>query len=428
MKKRKLLLGILTCSLLCLSGCSLFNDDDMAYKNVYNPATVVPEEEPEDPDAIKVLGVTAKEDEDVPNTLCFKSVPYAEDGHIINTYKSGGTNHVEYNVNGGEDYEATKRSNNFDLYVPESALEKDKNLVILFIHGGAWVAGFKTDVNEYVHEFANKGYITATIKYTLLKRTMDDNSLSIFRDLDEIDACIKAIKQALVELDLYNANTRLAIGGASSGAHLSMLYSYSRGHNAALPISFVIDAVGPVDIKPENWKAFKNSTTGTEAGLTYSAISAQAANLQELAIAGEDPAKNWNEYQTARIANGMCGLPFTLEQIKASSSDEESIDNANAASISMTKANGGEDQLSVTYWMSKGINTFPIICAYGGMDSIVGIAQYAKLEKALDDYGIDHEYTYFKNQNHNQITKKDNQVAYDEFLSNINEAAAAAIA
>ena len=124
----------------------------------------------------------------------------------------------------------------------------------------------------------------------------------------------------------------------------------------------------------------------------------------------------------------MCGLPFTLEQIKASSSDEESIDNANAASISMTKANGGEDQLSVTYWMSKGINTFPIICAYGGMDSIVGIAQYAKLEKALDDYGIDHEYTYFKNQNHNQITKKDNQEAYDEFLSNINEAAAAAIA
>ena len=364
MKKRKLLLGMLTCSLLCLSGCSLFNDDDMAYKNVYNPATVVPEEEPEDPGAVKVLGVTAKKDEDVPNTLFFKSVPYAEDGHIINTYKSGGTNHVEYNVNGGEDYEATKRSNNFDLYVPESALEKDKNLVILFIHGGAWVSGFKTDVNEYVHDFANKGYITATIKYTLLKRTMDDNSLSIFRDLDEIDACIKAIKTALVELDLYNANTKLAIGGASSGAHLSMLYSYSRGQSSALPINFVIDAVGPVDIKPENWKAFKNSTVGTEAGLTYDAITAQAANLQELSIAGENPAKNWNEYQTLRIANGMCGLPYSLEDVKACTDDsEEEIKTPNAASTSMTKVNGGEDQLSVTYWINKGVNKFPIICA-----------------------------------------------------------------
>ena len=429
MKKNKLLLGLLVSSLLCLSGCSLFNDDDMAYENKYNPATVVPEVEPEDPNAIKVLGVAAKEDEDVPNALCFKSVPYDDEGVIVNTYKTGGANHMEYNVNGGEDYAATKRTNNFDLYVPNSALENDKNLVILFIHGGAWVSGFKTDVNEYVHAFAAKGYITATIKYTLLKRTMDDASLSIFRDLDEIDACIKAIKEALVELDLYNANTKLAIGGASSGAHLSMLYSYSRGNNAALPISFVIDAVGPVDIKPENWKAFKNAEVGTEAGLTYDAITAQAANLQELSIAGETPAKNWNEYQTLRIANGMCGLPYTLEQVRACTDDnEEEIKVANDASTSMTKVNGGEDQLSVTYWMNKGVNKFPIICAYGGRDSIVGVAQFAKLEKALKDNLIDYQYTYFKDQNHNQISREKNQAAYDEFLSNINTAANAAIA
>ena len=429
MKKNKLLLGLLVSSLLCLSGCSLFNDDDIAYENKYNPATVVPEVEPEDPNAIKVLGVTAKDDEKVPNALCFKSVPYDEEGFIVNTYKTGGVNHLEYNVNGGEDYPATKRTNNFDLYVPKSTLERDKNLVILFIHGGAWVSGFKTDVNEYVHSFANKGYITATIKYTLLKRTMDDSSLSIFRDLDEIDACIKAIKTALVELDLYNANTKLAIGGASSGAHLSMLYSYSRGQSSALPINFVIDAVGPVDIKPENWKAFKNSTVGTEAGLTYDAITAQAANLQELSIAGENPAKNWNEYQTLRIANGMCGLPYSLEDVKACTDDsEEEIKTPNAASTSMTKVNGGEDQLSVTYWINKGVNKFPIICAYGGRDSIVGVAQFAKLEKALKDNLIDYQYTYFKDQNHTEITRAKNETAYDEFLGNITAKADAAIA
>ena len=429
MKRRKILLGLILGSLLCLSGCSLFNDDDLAYENVYKPATVVPEEEEEDPNAIKVLGVTAKADENVPNTLCFTSVPYDDNGVIVNTYKNGGVNHMEYDINGNKDYEATRRTNNFDLYVPNSTLEKDKNLVILFIHGGAWVSGFKTDVNEYVREFAKKGYITATIKYTLLKRTMDDNSLSIFRDLDEIDACIKALKSALTELNLYNANTKLAIGGASSGAHLSMLYSYSRGNHSALPISFVIDAVGPVDIKPENWKAFINSETGTNAGLTYDSISNQGANLTELAIAGESPTKNWNEYQTMRIANGMCGLPFTLEQVKqATNEDEEEIVNPNIASTSLTKVDGGEDQLSVTYWMNKGINKFPIICAYGGQDSIVGIAQYAKLEKALDDNTIEHQYVYFKDQNHNQISKDKNPTAYEEFLTKINNAASAAIA
>ena len=424
-----MLLGLLAASLLCLSGCSLFNDDDIAYENKYNPATVVPEEEPEDPDAIKVLGVTAKEDENVPNTLCFKSVPYDEDGKIINTYKEGGVNHKGYAVNANQDYEATKRSNNFDLYVPNSALQKDKNLVILFIHGGAWVSGFKTDVNEYVHSFANKGYITATIKYTLLKRTMDDSSLSVFRDLDEIDACIKAIKTALEELNLYNANTKLAIGGASSGAHLSMLYSYSRGNASALPINFVIDAVGPVDIKPENWKAFKNSTVGTEVGLTYDAISANATNLTELAIAGENPAKNWNDYQTLRVANGMCGLPYSLEDVRACTNDDEAeIVSPNPASNSMTAVDGGEDQLSVTYWINKGVNKFPIICAYAGRDSIVGIAQYAKLEKALIDNSISYQYVYFKEQNHTQITEKDNKESYDDFLAKINTAADAAIA
>lgn len=428
MKNKKLLLTLLIGSMVCLSGCSLFNDDDLAFKNVYNPATVVPEEEPEDPDAIKVLGVTGKTDEKIPNTLCFKSVPYAKDGIITNTYKNGGVHHMGYDVNANQDYEGTKRTNNFDLYVPDSAMNKDENLVILFIHGGAWVSGFKTDVNEYVHQFASRGFITATIKYTLLKRTMDDSSLSIFRDLDEIDACVKAIKEALIELDLYNVNTKLAIGGASSGAHLSMLYSYSRGNEAALPIKFVIDAVGPVDIKPENWKAFKNATTGVEAGITYADIAAQASNITQLSIAGEDPVKYWNDYQTMRIANGMCGLPFTLEQVRNATNDEEAeITNPNPASNSMTAADGGEDQLSVTYWMNKGVNKFPIVCAYGGRDSIVGIAQFAKLEHALDDNGITYRYTYFKEQNHNQITRSANETAYDEFLSNIQDWCEAAV-
>ena len=420
MKKFKLL-PLLVGSLLCLSGCSLFNDDDMKVENHFNPATVTPEETPEDPNAVKAQGVIGKTIEETPNALCFKNIGYATDGKITNTYKVGGVNHVEYNVNSGEDYQATKSTNNYDLYVPNNLSKTDKHLVILFIHGGAWISGFKTDVNEYVYEFANRGYITATIKYTLLRRTMDDPSLSIFRNLDEIDACIGSIKLALQDLEFDTSKTQLAIGGASSGAHLSMLYAYSRGNASPLPIKFVIDAVGPVDLKPENWKSFKNSTAGTEAGLTYSAIATQAANLEELAIANnETPVQYWNDYQTARIANGMCGLPYSLSDIKACSSDEEHIDHANTASISMTKANGGEDQISVTYWINKGVNKFPIICAYGGRDAVVGVCQYAKLEKALDDNLVTHEYVYFKESNHTEISKAKDEEKYNDFLSKIN--------
>ena len=420
MKKFKtLLLTLLAVGTLGLTSCSLFDDSDIAIHNEFNPSTPV---EPDDPTAVYAQGVKGKEINDVPNALCFKSINYSENDKVLNTYKTGGVNHTEYNVNGGQDYEGSKSKNNYDLYVPSAAPKNNKHVVILFIHGGAWVSGFKTDVNPYVFEFAKKGYITATLKYTLLKRSMDDTSLSIFRNLDEIDACIKSIKLALQDLGYDTTKTNLVVGGASSGAHLAMLYSYSRGQNSALPIRFIVDAVGPVDIKPDSWLSFKNATDAVlDAGLTYSAINSQAAadNLGRLPIAGDSV--NWNEYQTMRIANGMCGLPYTLAQVEASTNEaKENIVNPNAASNSMTKAGGGEDQLSVTYWI-KNTNKLPIICAYAGKDSIVGIAQYATLEHKLDEVGVEHEYFYFRDSNHTEISKEANEPQYNAFVNKIAE-------
>ena len=409
--------------LLVLSGCSLFDDSDLVFKNVYNPVEDLEPEE--DPNAVKAGGVTGKEVSSVSNALCFKNISYATDDAIANTYKNGGENHVEYNVNGGEDFFGSKSRNNYDLYVPNNAPKNDKHVVILFVHGGAWVSGLKTDVNPYVHEFANRGYITATIKYTLLKKEMNDASLSIFRNLDEIDACIKSIKSCLEELEFDTTKTSLVIGGASSGAHLSMLYSYSRGNKAALPIKFIIDAVGPVDIKPESWKRFNFASQAVvDAGITYSAIETQraAGNLADLTIAdGSENPGQWNDYQTMRIANGMCGLPYTLEQVESTTDgNKQDIVHPNAASISMTKAGGGEDQLSVTYWINS-TNKIPMICAYGGCDSVVGIAQYARLEHALDLNSIDHEFFYFKDSNHTEITESKDPTNYNAFLDKIDD-------
>ena len=420
MKKTKILISSLfIVSLLSLSACALFNDDDLAVKNSFNPISSSSEE---DPNTVRAGGVVAKEVEEVPNAYCFKSIAYGKAEKIINTYKTGGENFNGYNINSGNDYYSNKSGNNYDLYVPHSTPRNDKHVVVLFIHGGAWVSGFKTEVNPYVHEFANRGYVTATLKYTLLKRTMDDTSLSIFRNLDEIDACIASIKSVLEELEFDTSKTNLVIGGASSGAHLAMLYSYSRGSKSQLPIRFIVDAVGPVEIKPETWKCFGNASEAVlNAGITYDAIQAQEAdsNLKKLKVAGES--YYWNEYQTMRIANGMCGLPYTLDEVKASTDEsEESITNPNDASNSMTTPGGGEDLLSVTYYMNA-TNKFPMICAYAGKDSIVGIAQYAKLEKAMDDYGIEHEFFYFKDSDHAEITKKKNPTVYDAFLNKVDD-------
>ena len=429
MKKSKLLfpaLALLT--MISLTGCNamqyvsvLLNDDDMVVENHFNP----PQEKSElDPDAVVAGGVVAKEIAQVPNAYCFKNIAYATEDSIANTYKVGGVNHTEYNVNNNEDYSATKASNNFDLYVPKTTPKNAKHTVILFIHGGAWVSGFKTDVNSYLYEFANKGYITATIKYSLLKRTMDDASLSIFRNLDEIDACIKMMKSVLEELGFDTTKTNLVIGGASSGAHLAMLYSYSRGQSAALPIKFLVDAVGPVDIKPNSWKRFITASDAVvNAGITKEAIQAQsdASNIGSLPIAGEGTI--WCDYQTMRIANGMCGIPYTAEEVRASTDENQrNIVTPNDASNSMTKVGGGEDQLSVTYWMNRNATyKLPIVCAYAGKDSIVGINQFATLQATMDTLGTNYELYYFKNADHTEVGKENDETAYNGFVNKIVE-------
>lgn len=437
MKKRNILLPfILIGGLVGLTGCSLFDDKDLEFKNEFNPVQTEPEI---DPNATMAGGVPGKEVATVSDALCFKNICYAKDNKIINTYKVGGPNYTEYNVNGGEDYYGDQSSNNYDLYVPNGVAKNDKHMVILFIHGGAWVSGFKTDVNPYIHEFANKGYITATLKYTLLSRQMNDPSLSIFRNLDEIDACITSIKSVLEELGFDTTKSNLVLGGASSGAHLAMLYSYSRGYKAAadggsaIPIRFIVDGVGPVNIQPDSWKAFSFATEEDENAfladpdaLTYDSVS--TSSTRELSIAGDGENK-WNAYQTMRIANGMCGLPYTLEQVEASSSNKKDLDQPNDASNSMTVRGSrdytGEELLSVGYWIDKSTNKIPLICAYAGKDTIVGINQYATLQHVMElkgyTEGTDYRFVYFPSGGHTDIKKEKDETNYNKFVTYIEE-------
>ena len=305
-------------SALTLASCSLFSDADIKIENHFNSKEKASEEETPEATTGGVGSTTIT----IGSTeaLLFKSIVYSnkEEGgvkKIANTYTTSGG--FKYNVNGGSDYDVNPSNNNFDLYVPKGLNKSEDQKVILFIHGGAWISGVKTHVNPYVKEFAKRGYIAATLEYTLLKASMDDSSLSVFRDLDEIDACISTMKSCLVELG-FNGTNSLVIGGASSGAHLAMLYTYSRGEESQLPIKFVIDAVGPTDIKADVWKKFKvASEEALDSELKYSYISTHSSNLEELPVSGMG--YDWNEYQTARIANGMCGLPYPVSQIEASS-------------------------------------------------------------------------------------------------------------
>ena len=432
MKKTRLIL-LSTLTALSLTGCNLFNDNDvdMKIENHFNS----PEQASAPTTPKETVNGVGSQDVKLGETeaLLFKNVVYSntEDGKIKNNYTIA-SGKCFYDVNAGQDYEVIKENNNFDLYVPEGLDKAANHTVVLFIHGGAWVSGAKTHVNPYVKEFAKRGYMAATIEYSLLSKAaltedeMDDDTLannrtlSLFRDLDEIDACIHTMKDCLVKLG-FTGTLSLAIGGASSGSHLAMLYSYSRGDASAFGTpKFIVNAVGPTDIKETVWKAFKNADDAVlTAGITNDAIADQktADNLQNLGVSGAS--FEWNQYQTMRIANGMCGFPFTPAQVAATTNESKTTVTDTSSDVYkklVSNTLNGEDLLSVTNFIDAD-HKIPIICGYGGKDSIVGIAQYANLQTTLEDVGVEHEFFYFKECGHTDLDKDETQ--YNAFMNKI---------
>jgi hypothetical protein len=58
------------------------------------------------------------------------------------------------------------------------------------------------------------------LDYTLL--IPEFKEYNIFKNLNEITICIKAIKNRLINLWFYGDKLYLALGGDSAGAHLSL--------------------------------------------------------------------------------------------------------------------------------------------------------------------------------------------------------------
>lgn len=134
-----------------------------------------------------------------------------------------------------------------DIYEPK-ALKKDAPLII-FIHGGAWEKGKKSNVLHYLISYAQKGYITATIQYRL------SGAAKYPAQILDVEDAVKWLKFHAKD---YNINVnKVAIAGGSAGAHLAMQYAYTHSSNTVdsngIPtnVQAVINIYGPSDLTTE---------------------------------------------------------------------------------------------------------------------------------------------------------------------------------
>ena len=120
----------------------------------------------------------------------------------------------------------------------------------MYIHGGSFNSCSKEDGDLWCKYYATKGYITATIDYTLQNQGKD---ASITLMNNEIENSIKAIKEYLDNLG-YNV-VGMASSGVSAGGTLAMNLAYN--DNSSIPVKFVFQLAGPTFFEPSEWGLLK---------------------------------------------------------------------------------------------------------------------------------------------------------------------------
>lgn len=110
-----------------------------------------------------------------------------------------------------------------DLFIPEKV--KSSCGLILFIHGGGWQAGDKTVHHPDAEYFCERGYISASMNY----RYVDEN-INVYDELDDVKSALEKIRNVCMEKG-FNTE-KVILSGGSAGAHLSLMYAYTRKENS----------------------------------------------------------------------------------------------------------------------------------------------------------------------------------------------------
>jgi acetyl esterase/lipase len=128
-----------------------------------------------------------------------------------------------------------------DVYLP-AGRDTTNTKVLLFIHGGGWSGGDKSDFDSAIASMRKSltDYAIFNINYRLAS-----NGLNRFpTQMNDIQSALDFIES---NAGNYAINTsKVVLVGASAGAHLSLLHAYK--NNSSGKIKAVVDLFGPTDL------------------------------------------------------------------------------------------------------------------------------------------------------------------------------------
>jgi len=230
-----------------------------------------------------------------------------------------------------------------DIYLPAGHTQAD---AILFIHGGGWMIGDKGFYTDACLEIQAMGFAAATMNYRFLGYFNNNSAADMLNDI-----------HAAIEMLVYQGQAHgvtintVALMGDSAGAHLALLYAYTRHHVAPVPISFVVGMVAPTDFM-DPYFVYADDGAPLFAGMRYFALA-------------------------------LAGVPWT-----ARDSDTESF------------LRHAEALRAVSPLHHVTPNVPPTILAVGGQDDFVSPSNGWNLYRKLREHGVQTEMFYHANSGH----------------------------
>ncbi len=241
--------------------------------------------------------------------------------------------------------------NLLDIVYP-SGLNGNADLLFM-IHGGAWTSAGKEVYRGKTCADARKGIVTAALSYRYISE-----SVSAFDILDEITAALKTVK---AETEKRGIKIRKVIfTGVSAGAHLSLLYAYSRADESPFTPAAVISFCGPADLYSDN-------------ALTPFLYGNNEADVDGM----------------YRMISALCGKKVTPEN----RGDKDIIE--------------ALKKVSPVFYVNK--STVPTVICHGMKDITVPFANAVNLDRVLTENGVEHKLIVYPESDHGLGRGRDQQ-------------------
>ena len=155
----------------------------------------------------------------------------------------------------------TDNAHEMDIYTPDGDTEINRPL-ILFIHGGSFYGGDKTNIDcqDFCETFAKKGYVTASVNYRLVSlinivsflSNYDEQYEEVLKATVDVKAAIRYFRKDFANGDTYGIDPNtIFVGGTSAGGvtavHLAYIDNISDLPTTPLDIQAVATSLGGLE-------------------------------------------------------------------------------------------------------------------------------------------------------------------------------------